>query len=582
MKKLVSLLLALLMLGTMVACTGDDMPDTTKDTTGDVLEGGEETEKDTADETVMEEVVDGVKDGRFARPITATTIYEVRQEEWLPYSNADCLLIGTLQGLTTKHSTEQILLSDNGNRSYLRYMLEKLGATWNETVDGKQPTLENLLSYYADKDVYKGYILCTEQNRESVYVAVSVAGLLDGVVVTEENKHKLDDLGFTCLLDVSDKDDAWLRASEYWDQLSKDVAVERCYADYVVGHRGVPALIDFAVLNGAYYTLYEGYVEAEHSAHFEYLNDGAFLFGWYIPIGEGPLVASLGMINASIIPSDNLRNLSVLSGFPIESIEQDRYCDASVDAENVHTVTFIYSDGDNMWWHVQGGFTAGDAWFNYGKECGEDGLFRYNPTREYDIGWGVPATSIDLMGPTLSYLYEIKTDHDEFIMSLNGTGYSYVSRWDEKARNEMTEELADYMDRTDLRYMVMLDDSGWNEEFLSDYTEHDAIEGIFYVGSDNQNGNVLWTNGKPTVGCRSGFTGGYDGGYNEILRWISRDTLSVNPKKSRSYSMYYMGAWCTYQNVLNDFVAALPDNVEVVTPSEFMDRMVANCKPDDQ
>ncbi len=577
MKKFVSLLLALLMLGSMVACTGDDTPGTTEDTT-DAIHEGDETEGKTA----VDEIFDGVKEERFVRPVTASTLYYIVSDKWDAYSNADALLMGTLQGLTAKNSEEQIYLGDESNVAYIRPVTEKMGVTWFETVEGKELTPENLLAYYADKDVYKGYILCTEENRESVFVAVSIAGLLDGVVVTEENKDKLDNLGFECLLDVSDKDDAWLRQSEYWDLLSKNVAVERCYdGSFLSMHRGIPGLIDFAVLNGAYYTLYEGYVEEEHSAHFDYLNDGALLFGWYIPIGEAGVVSSLGKINASIIPADTSRNMSILSGFPVQSIQQNRHLDAAVDAKNVHTVTFVYTDGDNMWWHTQGGFVSSGAWFNYGKELGDDGLY-HNPTRDHDMGWGIPATSADLMGPVLTYLYQVQTEHDEFIMALNGTGYTYVSRWEEAARKEMTQELANYMGRTDLRYMLILDDAAFNEEILSDYTEHDEIEGIFYVGFDVQAGRVLWTDGKPTVGCRKDLWYGYEGQYNEILSWLSRDTLSVDTSKTRSYSMYYVCAWNAYPEVVETLVSNLPDNVEVVLPSEFMDRMIANCKPEEE
>ncbi len=586
MKKLVSLLLALLMLGSMVACTGDDTPDTTEDTTGDVLEGGEETAEDTVEETEAETSIDdlfgGIEDGHFTKGVTAKTIYYMNPTTLWSYANSDFMLLGTLQGLVAKYSDEQFYLMHNEeNTAYVRSVTERdWGVTWSDTVDGKEVTVENLVAHYADKNIFKGYILCSETNDDigsSVYVAISIAGLIDAVVVTEDNKALLDNLGYECLLDVSDKDDAWLRQSEYWDQLDKDIAVERLYKvnkEYhgVPNYGGLPGLIDLAVLNGAYYTIYDGYVEAEHSAHFEYLNDDAYIFGWYIPIGEGPLVSSLGSINAGIIPADNVKNFSVLSGFSLETIKQERVSNASTEAENVHTVTLIYTDGDNTWWFAEGPFITTDRYMYH------------DPDRNFDVGWGLPPTSLDLMGPVATYLYDTKSpEHDEFIMSLNGTSYTYGTRWSKEARAEMTEKLAQYMERMDLRYMVMLEDSGWQEEYFADFTEHDAIEGIFYVGSDNKNGNVIWTNGKPTVGCRSGFTGGRDGGiYDQIQAWLNRKTLSTDPAKTRSYSMYYVGAWCTYMDVITQFVSELPDNVEVVTPSEFMDRLVANCKPTEE
>jgi len=582
MKKLISLILALLMAASLVACTGETEDETLDETAGDT--GNVTVDQETAEneeETDLNEILEGVHEGRFAKAMTAKTLYVYPDVSangvpaYYELSEADCLLLGTLQGLTAKYSEEQIYI---GKDDRVRSITERdWNVTWCDTVGGQPITVDSLVAYYADKNVYKGYILCTETNKESVYVAVSIAGLLDGVVVTEETKHKLDDLGFECLLDVSDKNDMWLRQSEYWDKLDKDIAIERYYVVknplhpelIESSHRGVPGLIDLAVLNGAYYTIYEGNSEEEHSAHFEYLNDGGHVLGWYIPLGEAGVVRSLGKINASIIPSDNNTNMSVLSGFPLQSITQERLADDPVDAENVHTVTFVYTDGDNIWWYIDGHYTTNLYFF-------------YNPDREFSLGWGLPPTSLDLMGPIATYLYENKHEQDEFIMSLTATGYTYASRWDVEARRAMTEELAQYMDRMDLRYMVMLDDAAFNEELLADYTEHEAIEGIFYVGFDVQAGRVLWTNGKPTVGCRKDLWNGYTGQYNEILTWLSRDTLSVNPSKTRSYSMYYVCAWNCTPDVVETLIGELPEHVDVVTPSEFMDRMVANCKPDDQ
>ncbi len=579
MKKLVSLLLALLMLGSMVACTGDDTPDTTEDTTGDVLEGGEETAEDTVEETEAETAIDdlfgGIEDGHFTKAVTAKTIYYMNPTTLWSHSTAGMLALGSLQGLVARCCDEQIyLMGSDENTEYVRTVTERdWNVTWSDTVDGKEISLENLLAYYADKNVYKGYILCSDENEESQYVAVSIAGLIDAVVVMEENKALLENLGFKCLLDVSDKDDAWLRQSEYWDQLNKDIAIERLFhpREGVISYGGLPGLIDLAVLNGAYATVYNGYVKEEHAAHFEYLNDDAYIFGWYIPIGEDGVVDSLGRINAGIIPADTVKNLSVLTGFSLDSIQQKRLNDAAMDAENVHTVTFVYTDGDNLWWFTEGPFITTDRYMYY------------DPNRTFSVGWGLPATSLDLMGPVATYLYETKPIQDEFVMSLSGTTYTYVSRWDEAARAEMSENLAAFMERMDLKYMVLLDDSaGTRDDIFADFTEHDQIEGIFYVGYDWKSGRVIWTDGKPTVHYRNYFDYSAAGGYESYLNWLQRDTLSTDPTKTRSYSFYYINAWGTHMDSLTSFVNELPDNVEVVTPSEFMDRLVANCKPTEE
>jgi len=580
MNKLLSLLLALLMVGSLVACIGEGNTETKSETAGEsesdtTVEIEDGTVEETEQETALDELLEGVRDGHFTKPVTAKTIYYMTPSVLWSYSTPDHLALGTLQGLVARYCDEQIYLMGNDeNTEYVRTVTERdWNITWCDTVDGKEITVESLLAYYADKNVYKGYILCSAENEESQYVAVSIAGLIDAVVVMEENKTMLDNLGFECLLDVSDKDDAWLRQSEYWDKLNKNIAIERLFhaREGVISYGGLPGLIDLAVLNGAYSTMYNGYVKEEHAAHFDYLNDDAYIFGWYIPIGEDGVVDSLGSINAGIIPADTVKNLSVLTGLTLDSIKQERLNDAAMDVENVHTITFVYTDGDNLWWFTEGPFITTDRYM-YGSQ-----------DRTFSIGWGLPPTSLDLMGPVATYLYETKPAQDEFVMSLSGTSYTYVSRWDEEARAEMTEKLAEYMKRMDLEYMVLLDNYGGERtDIFEDFTEHEQIKGIFYVGYDYTGGRTFWTNGKPTVHPRNMLDTGAVGGYEYFLTWLQRETLSTDPSKARSYSFYYVNAWGTYVDTLSQFVNNLPENVEVVAPGEFMDRLVANCKPTEE
>jgi len=554
MKKILSLLLALLMLGSMVACTGDDTPDTTEDTTGDVLEGGEETVEDTADETVMEEVLGIVSDSRFAQAKKASLIYML---DTTCNTKSERLLVSSVQGLAAKLSDVQILCPGPS----VDIMIDQIERVWGvpveETMNGETVTVATMLQYYYDNGTLSQYVLCDVDNKDSYYVAASLAGVLNVVVATQETKAMLDDMGYTCLIDVSDKTDAWLRQSEYWSLFSKTVAFEPTWDI---------DLFDYGVLTGGYINYYDGYEPDPHREIFEFLDDNAVVFGWNSTLGEMHTVQSLASANITLIPSGS--NLSTLSGFRLESAKQKRNYDDGTDVEDAHTVTFIYTDGDNV-----GYIMNGMQW---------DSLYKSPLRGSFDLGWSVPANMLETIPPLAAYLYESMTERDEFLVALGSIGYTYPSRWSKEARAAMTEEVAGFMKRTDLRYMLILDDLAWNEELLADYTEHEGIDGLFYVGFDVQAGRVLWSNGKPVVGCRKDLYHGYDGQYKSILTWLSRDTLSTDPKKTRSYSMYYVNCWSVSMDVLNTLISELPDTVDVVTPSEFMDRMVANCKPDDQ
>ncbi len=551
MKRILALLLAILMLGSLAACTGEPV-ETEPDTQVDINELTEETAETEAE---TDAILDTIFASKLAQAKKASIIYKL---ETAGNDRSERILGASMQGLAAKLSDVQIFYGGGS----IDKMTEQIERVWDvpveETMNGEPLSVELMLRYYFNNGVLSQYVLCSSTNSESFYVGVSLGGVLNAVVATEETKAMLDEIGYTCVIDVTDKTDAWLRQSEYWGLFNRKVAFEQTWDI-------IPDLFDYCVLSGSYINFYNDYYAEEHQAIYEFLDDNAVVFGWNNTLGEMPTVQSLASANISLIPSDYAANLSTLSGFRLESAQQKRNYDDGTDTENVHTVTFIYTDGDNIQYIInamQGG-----------------GLYGSELRGTLDLGWGVPANMLETIPPMATYLYESMTERDEFVVALGSIGYTFPSRWSKDARATMTEEVAEYMRRTDLRYMLLLDDMAWDEEIFADYTEHNGIDGLFYVGADNVNGYVVWTNGKPTVGCRSGFTGGYEGGYNEILRFLQRKTLSTDVTKTRSYSMYYVGCWCTGVDVVSSLAAQLPDNVEVVTPSEFMDRMVANCSP---
>ncbi len=556
MKRILALLLAILMLGSLAACTGE--PEETADETESDTTA--EAEKETAEieSETTEEIVEAISKGRLPKGTMPSTVYFCRQGPGGGDMSLD-YLFGSIQGLSAKYCDEHVIYDEGTfERFFNAYIEEMIGSPISETVDGKPITVESLAEHYYDMGFIKGYILCTEENPASLQVGVSLAGLMDGLIATEKNQQMLENIGYKCLFDARECDDAWLRQSEYWDQLRRDIS-------FAQPHGLAPHLVDYAILcGGTYFTFYQPADMEGHAQTYEFLNDNAIVFGYCGDLGEWGTVYSFSGLNANMVPSNYVANLASLSSFVLENPKQKR--PAKTEAENVHTVTFVYSDGDNL---------SATIW-NFPL-----GIYSSSQRGQFAMGWGMPATGIDLVAPAYAYYYDTMTENDEFVMSLSGVGYTFPTAWTAEARAEMTEELADYMRRSDIQYMIMLDDApgAWNEEVFADFTEHDGIEGIFFVGADNQNGYVVWPNGKPTVGCRSGFTGGYEGGYNAILRFLQRKTLSTDVTKTRSYSMYYVGAWCTGMDVVASLVEQLPDNVEVVTPGVFMERMVANCKP---
>ncbi len=553
MKRIFAFVLALLTVASLFSCTPAEEDET-------IGETGEETQADTAAETEAETEgesgVENVYFDRFPKGAEPKTIYFADANG----SREEQVLLSSLQGLACRLTEEHIYNGDL-NCQWLPAMKQlKPDVTYTDIVDEERATVWPLVNHYYEAGLFDSYILCTEANPVSVDIAITLAGLLDALVVIDTLQATMDEIGYKCVMDVREYDDAWLRSSEYWDQLRRDMSFQ-------AGYTVATCLIDWAVFSGgSYYTNYTGQVPAEQMAKYDFLDDNAIIFGYNHSLGEYTFIESHSLINANLIPTDFMSNLSVFRSFAQETMTQSRVemTDEILEPGNVHTVTFVYSDGDNMC------FTAG-ALINY-----------VNHPRKEDvpISYGVPATSIDLIAPILKTLYDTKSDGQEYVMSLSGIGYTNPGRWTDEARGIMTEQLGEYMKRSDLKYMIMLDGFAWDERILADFTEHEGIEGIFHIqGFVDYPGQIIWTNGKPSVYARSDFYGGYDEYYPVILDWLNRESLSVDPQKSRSYSMYYVGAWCTGRDVVASLVDQLGENVDVVTPDVFMQRLIHNCKP---
>ncbi len=507
-------------------------------------------------------------DSRFPKGVQAETIYIIDS-----YSDlSENLLIASLQGLAAKNSTEQILIKWGDIDYYLPKITEKWGTVLTETLNGEEITLNALTEHY--KTIINGYILCDSQNGDTVNTAISLAGILNAAIATEKTKDMLESYGYTCVLDVSDKGDKWLRNSEYWKMLNRDIAIEQLYTS-------APRLVDYAILSNAYFNFYNGKNQEKHTKMFDFLNDNAIVLGWNNILGEVETIKSFSSLNSQMIPADHATNLSTLSGFKLEKLTQ-KTINSEINTENTHTVCIIMSDGDNLQWALR--YYANNPYFFASEHRGD-----------FKMGWGLPPSSIDLIAPVSEYFYDNMSENDEFIMQLSGLGYTLPSLWDEPVRLEMAEQLAQYMSRHNTRFVEILDDEGFSTEVLSAFTSQEEIDGIFYIGYPDyyrgQNGEVLWSDGKPIVSARYSLWANVSDGKSE-LDYIAEqiNSASTDVKSTDSYSFIIVHAWSglvdgqfvpdgNTMDAVAELVRRFNENVEVVTPTEFMDKLIKNCKP---
>ena len=488
-----------------------------------------------------------------------------------PGSFSDKLTIASLQGLAAKHTDEQILIRTGAADLYAPVMESVWGAELTNRIGGKPATFDNLLAGYRDR-LPGGYVLCSSKAGDpSVSAAISVAGVTDCVIATEENRAAVEKAGYTLFLDLTGRDDSWLRGSEYWDLLSRSTAFEQ--PDSMA-----PKLVDYAVMAGAYFNFYDGSNPAAHKKMYKFLDEGAVIFGYNNSLGEYETVKSFSEMNLQMVPSDHAYNLSTLSGFRLASADQGLGDAAeAADPEAVHTLCIVMSDGDNLQW-VLNNFATGSEWYGSPKRG------------KFAMGWGISPAAIDTAAPMLSWLYGERTPKDEFIMQLSGLGYTFPSRWKTAARRDMAGKLAESMKRSGLRYAEILDDNGFKADSLGDFAAQDGIDGLFYIeysGYASLDGRILWLNGKPAVSARYMIWADHaGGGLGYIARKLNR--ASRDPKSEDSYSFLIVHAWsgmkggelAPHGNTMDavaELISQLDSDVEIVTPSVFMERLIRNC-----
>lgn len=489
------------------------------------------------------------------------------------------LTLTTLQGLAANLGTEQIMISTGAYNKYAKSLETDFGVTiQSKSPEGKSWNTWSLLAHF--KDRIAGYILCDEKKgSESVNIAISLCKQLNAVAVTEKNEERAKEAGLQMVLDVRGKDDAWLRNSEYFQNISRDYA-------FAQAEEVVPKLADYAAMTGGYYNFYGGKDQNAHKKMYDFMNPGGLVFGYNNALGEHATVNSYSELNLSMVPADHAHNLSTLSSFKLEALKQ-KTARPSGDAKvsDKHTVCFVMSDGDNMQWFV-GDYATSAKWYA-SKHRGN-----------FNMGWGLAPLAIDLAAPVSKYYYDTMTEKDNFIFQLSGLGYTFPSRWtDAAAKEKMAAQIADYMKRTDVGILEILDDyeqdmSKFDQPSNFDvFTQHDAVNGLFYIdyfGNYNSfKGKVVWSNEKPVVSARyslwaTGNSADSPEGIARAINRASKDTTSTD-----AYSFVIVHAWSGLDGKkfkeggdtmagIQAVVDALGENVDVVTPDEFVHRMKTN------
>ncbi|RCW49437.1 GxGYxYP domain-containing protein [Paenibacillus prosopidis] len=458
-------------------------------------------------------------------------------------SETESVMIASLQGLIANKTSEQIyILPESGNYGlWLTDLKDKYGVKLKYYND---PWM--LLKKY--KKYFNGYLLW-QQGNSSINAASSLAHLKDAVLLEQSDVTKAED--YKQVMDLTGKDENWVKEN-YWNQLKHNLLIEQ-------KEEMGPKLRDYAAMTGAF-MFYDGN-SAFRNAVMAEADDDSVVLGWGdASRGEDQFIMPSSEAGLFTLPADHAFNLSVLSGFELDSLKQ-KASEPPAAEYNVHYVSFVMSDGDNIQWMLNDLGEKGKPWFG-------------NENRgSFDMGWAVSPSMIDLAPSVVNRFYEDATGKDAFVVGPSGGGYMYPSKYPAAELDQHLERLNNYMGRMDLGLVEVIDFNAFNNAGLWDkYTAQPNVDGVIYLEYSNHkalNGAIKWANGKPVITPREMLWQGNAGSDNaSVVNHIN--AAPRNPKSAAGYSLVLVHAWSKSMDDVKAVIDQLDDDVRVVTPVEMV------------
>ncbi|MEP6662590.1 MAG: immunoglobulin domain-containing protein, partial [Verrucomicrobiota bacterium] len=287
------------------------------------------------------------------------------------------------------------------------------------------------------------------------------------------------------------------------------------------------------------------------------LPDAACL-GWGdSSMGEDQFVSRSSSNGVFTVPANFAFNLSTLSSVRDPFITQRTYTPPPAET-NVHYVTFIATDGDNVQWDV-GGFSD---------------YFRHPARGSFNMGWTIAPSLTDLAPSVLRWFYDNSSNgpnRDFFVAGASGSGYMYPSMYPASELATHVQKLNNFMARGDLNIGEILDFNSvsridlWNQ-YLAQPTM-DALYYLEYSPYHGANGAIYFsTNGKPVIACRESLWGGLEEESTVISHINSASRDSSSPL---GYTMVAVHVWTKNLDNVRQVVTNLASDVRVVTPDVF-------------
>jgi hypothetical protein len=459
-------------------------------------------------------------------------------------NSAQKIMISTLQGVVARRSGSQIYIDIPG----LGY------STWKDHLrDGygiPYSTQSNpwlLVLQFAS--LADGYILYNATNANSINAATSLCGPLNGVAVDSSIELTAKIFGLNNkLADVSARDEAWVWTN-YNSSFSHSNVVEQ--AEWISDN-----LRDYAALANAF-TFYDGN-SAFRTNIMDAMAADAACFGWGdASLGEDKFVAPSSQRGVFTLASNWALNLSTLSSVRDPFVTQRTYGTPTTET-NVHYVTFIATDGDNVEFDINGSV-------NY---------FNHPARGRFSMGYGLSPSLADLAPSVLRWYFENASNgpsRDFFVTGVSGAGYMYPSMYPVAELPLHLQKLNNLMARADLNLVQVLDfNSVGRMDLWNQYLAQPTMDALFYEEYSPYHGAhgvvSFGANGKPVIAARESLWADLE----EETNIIANINAAVrDPSSALGYTMVCVHVWTKNLGNVQQVVTNLAPDVRVVTPAAF-------------
>jgi GxGYxYP putative glycoside hydrolase C-terminal domain/GxGYxYP third domain/GxGYxYP_N 1st domain len=513
-----------------------------------------------------------------------------------PTTTSQALLLQSLQGtLTIAKNTPLLYIVQNSNESSqgaYEFWLDDLENAWNvSAVRTFQDDLSALLKYV--RPYITSFVIadCSQQcatpakcpNGSSINAAIAyVSGPARGSVVVCFGTRELDDLIALEIPLAPGGDLRHATETQVWQRWSN--AYSNSSLVYQLPAKSMEFLCDFAMLQQAFVmatplpttqtlsgTSLLQTVLTEHDST-------TAVLGW--GTSEIELVGTVSQYHGSFVnAADLVRDLSVFMNLRQASFQQPNTAQQQQQQQQQqHTVTFLFTDGDNIQFLVNS-FATDPKWYG-------------SPNRlDAPLGFTLSPAATELVPNVVSYLYRhavpdncsssslsssnLSQNVSYFVASPSGVGYAYPSLMSSADLESFATLTSRYMSKADLRIVNVLDET-ISQRAIDALVEQPNIDAvILYLYSDYSglHGNITFSNGKPIIGGRYNLWKGF----NTPQQLASKlNALPTDPTQTSSYSLIPVHVWSMSVADVLECISLLDSHVHVVTPDQFVAQIQSN------